>query len=153
MRDVKLSMFTQEDMQRVHNASLKLLWENGVNIANDRVLEIFKKHGFKVEGSQIYITEAQVDKALETVPSHFVIHARDPKKSLDLGGGDYGVCTPIGPINTRTLDDGIRPGTLKAAEELTKIYQASDVININTNNGVEANDVPVKNRQIGRAHV
>lgn len=148
MRDVKLSMFAQEDMQRVHNASLQLLWENGINIANERALALFRKHGFKVEGNQIYITEKQVNQALETTPSHFVIQARDPKKSLDLGGGDYGVCTPIGPVNTRTLDGGLRTGTLKAAEELTKIYQASDVININTNNGVEANDVPVENRHL-----
>ena len=149
MRDVKkLSMFTDEDMQRVHDYSLKLLWENGINIANDRALELFKKHGFKVEGSQIFITEKQVEDALDKIPSHFVLNARNSKNSLDLGAGDYGVCTPIGPVNVRTLDDGLRPGTFKDAEDLVKIYQASDVININTNNGVEANDIPAETRHL-----
>lgn len=148
MRNVKLSMFTQEDMQRVHEYSLNLLRKNGINIANDRVLEIFKQHGFKVEGTQIYMEPKQVEAALETTPSHFVIHGRNPKNNLDLGGGDYGVCTPIGPVNVRTLDEGKRPGTMQDVENLVKIYQASEVINLNTNNGVEANDVSDANRHL-----
>ncbi len=148
MRNVKLSMFTREDMQRVHDYSLKLLWENGIQIANERAITLFQKHGFKVEGSQIYITEKQVEQALETIPDHFVIHGRNEKNNLNLGGGDYGVCTPIGPVNIRNLDEGIRPGTLKDVEDLAKIYQGSDVINVNTNNGVEANDVSADNRHL-----
>ncbi len=141
MRNVKMSMFTDSDLQRVHDYSLKLLMENGIHIDNERALKIFKEHGFKVEGSQIFITEKQVQAALDLVPSHFVIHGRNSERNLDLGGGDYGVCTPIGPVNVRTLDEGKRAGTLKDVENLAKIYQASDVININTNNGVEAGDI------------
>ena len=148
MRSTVLSMFTDEDLQRVHDYSLKLLEENGINIANERALALFKEHGFKVEGSQIYMTQKQVEEALKTIPHHFVIHGRNSKRNLDLGGGDYGVCTPIGPVNVRTLDDGIRPGTLKDVENLAKIYQASDVINVNTNNGVEANDASDANRHL-----
>lgn len=140
MRGVKLSMFSDADLERVHEYSLKLLWENGIHIPNERALKIFKEHGFKVEGEQIFITEQQVAKALETTPSHFVIHGRNNARNLDLGGGDYGVCTPIGPVNVRTLDEGKRIGTMKDLENLVKIYQGSDVININTNNGVEASD-------------
>ncbi len=148
MRSTVLSMFTDEDLQRVHDYSLKLLEENGINIANERALALFKEHGFKVEGSQIYMTQKQVEEALKTIPHHFVIHGRNSKRNLDLGGGDYGVCTPIGPVNVRTLDDGIRPGTLTDVENLAKIYQASDVINVNTNNGVEANDASDANRHL-----
>ncbi len=148
LRKVELRMFTDEDLQRVHDYSVKLLWENGINIANDRALDLFRKHGFKVEGSQIYMTEKQIEDALKTVPSHFVLHGRNPERNLDLGGGDYGVCSPIGPVNVRTLDEGIRPGTFQDAENLVKIYQASDVINLNTNNGVEANDIPVETRHL-----
>jgi len=148
MRSTVLSMFTDEDLQRVHDYSLELLEENGINIANERALALFKEHGFKVEGSQIYMTQKQVEEALKTIPHHFVIHGRNSKRNLDLGGGDYGVCTPIGPVNVRTLDDGIRPGTLKDVENLAKIYQASEVINVNTNNGVEANDATDANRHL-----
>ena len=148
MRGVVLSMFSDDDLAKVHEYSLKLLRENGISIANERALSVFRKHGFKIDGSQIFISEQQVDEALKTIPSHFVIHGRNSKNNLDLGGGDYGVCTPIGPVNIRTLDEGLRPGTLKDVADLVKIYQWSNVINFNTNNGVEANDVPEKVRHL-----
>lgn len=147
-RNVTLKMFNDSDMQRVHEYSLRLLAKNGINIASDMVLDIFKKHGFRVEGSQIFMTEQQINHALSTVPSSFVFHGRDFRNNLNLGGGDYGVCTPIGPVNIRNLDEGFALGTLRHVEELVKIYQGSDVININTNNGVEANDVSVDNRHL-----
>ena len=65
MRGVKLSMFTDEDLQRVHDYSVKLLKDNGINIASDRVVKIFRDHGFKTDGYQIYFTEEQINKALE----------------------------------------------------------------------------------------
>lgn len=153
MRGVKMSMFTDSDLQRIHEYSLRILAETGINIANDRALEIFRKHGFKVEGSQIYMTEQQVEAALKTAPSHFVFHGRNPKNNVDLGSGEYAVCTPIGPVDVRTMDGGIRRGTLQDVADLATIYQASDVIKINSNNGVEANDVAadVRHLEVTRA--
>lgn len=148
MRGVKLSMFTQEDMQRVHDCSLQLLAENGMHMPSERVLEIFAKNGFKVDGEQVYFTEAQVRKALESAPSHFVFAGRNPKNNVDLGSGEYATCTPIGPVYIRTLDEGMKEGSLKDVADLVKIYQASDIIKINTNNGVEANDIPTVNRHL-----
>ncbi|HIU75790.1 MAG TPA: trimethylamine methyltransferase family protein [Candidatus Pelethocola excrementipullorum] len=148
MRNVKISMFEDADLQRVHEYSLKILAENGVKISGKRALEIFKKHGFRVDGNQVYMTEAQVRAALETAPSHFVFHGLNPERSLDLGGGDYGVPGPIGPVNVQDLDGGIRRGTLQDVVNLIKIYQGSDVMTMNSNNGVEANDVDVKNRHL-----
>ena len=47
-----------------------------------------------------------------------------------------------------TLDEGLREGTLQDVENLVKIYQASDVLTMNTNSGVEANDIAVNNRHL-----
>ena len=148
MRSVQLRMFKDEDLQRVHDCSLQILRDTGINIHNDRALQIFKKHGFRVEGSQIYMTEQQVRTALETIPQSFRLYGLNEARTLHLGGGDYGVCTPIGPVNVRTMDGGLQPGTLQHVENLVKIYQASDIINVNSNNGVEANDVPAENRHL-----
>lgn len=148
LRGVKLSMFTPEDMQRVHDYSVKLLRDNGISIASDRVLKVFKEHGFKVDGSQIYFTESQIEKALETIPSHFVFRGRNPKQNVDLGSGEYAACTPIGPVAIRNLDIGYRMGTLQDVADLVKIYQGSSIIKINTNNGVEANDIPTETRHL-----
>ena len=148
MRGIKLSMFEDSDLQRIHDYSMKILAENGIRFPDETALKIFKDHGFRVDGEQVYFTESQVRNALETAPSHFVIRGRNSARNLDLGNGGYGVPGPIGPVNIMTLDEGIRKGMLKDVENLCKIYQASDVITMNTNNGVEANDVPVHIRHL-----
>lgn len=148
MRKIGLSMFTDDDLERVHDLSLRILAESGVRVQSPRALAIFKKHGFKVEGQQVFITGQQVKDALKTAPSHFVIRGRDRGRDLDLGGGDYGVPGPIGPVNVLDIDSGRRAGTLKDAENFVKIYQASPVMTMNSNNGVEANDIPVEKRAL-----
>ena len=96
IRKVNASLFKNSDLQRLHDFSMRLLWENGVKFPNDRALDIFRKHGFRIEGQQVYITEDQVYEALKTAPSHFVIHGRNPQNSLDLGGGDRGIPGRLG---------------------------------------------------------
>ncbi|UQZ88878.1 hypothetical protein C4J81_06580 [Deltaproteobacteria bacterium Smac51] len=148
MRKITLSMFTDNDLERIHDLSMRILGENGVCFQSARAQEIFKKHGFKVEGQQVFMTEKQVRAALDSAPSHFIIRGRNSARDLDLGGGDYGIPGPIGPVNVLDLDNGRRPGTLKDVENLIKIYQASPVMTMNSNNGVEANDVPAESRYL-----
>ncbi|MDR2302011.1 MAG: trimethylamine methyltransferase family protein [Deltaproteobacteria bacterium] len=147
-RKILLSMFADSDLARIHDYSTRILGENGIRFSGERALNIFKRHGFKVDGERVCFTEGQVRSALETTPSHFVIHGLNPDRALDLGGGDYGVCGPIGPVNVLDLDGGRRQGTLGDVINLIKIYQASPVINMNSNNGVEANDVLVTSRHL-----
>jgi trimethylamine--corrinoid protein Co-methyltransferase len=142
IRKIKLSMLKDEDLERIHDFSVRLLAGEGVRFNSDRALGIFKRHGFKVMGQQVSFTKNQIQAALDTAPSHFVILGRGSDRDLDLGGGDYGVPGPIGPVNVLDLDEGHRTGTLADVVNLVKIYQASSVINMNSNNGVEANDVP-----------
>lgn len=148
MRNVSLSMFEEKDMQKVHDLSMKLLLDNGISFPSERALSLFKKHGFRVDGEQVFMTEKQVRDALETAPSHFLLRGRNSARNLDLGAGGYGVPGPIGPVNVLDLDNGRRRGTLKDVENLVKIYQASDVMTMNSNNGVEANDVDVDVRHL-----
>lgn len=147
-RKVTFRLLEDEDLQRIHGYSMQLLAENGVKFPNERALEVFRSHGYRIEGQQVYFTEKQVMDALATAPSHFVIEGRNPDRKLDLGGGDYGVAGPIGPVNIVSLDEPARPGTLADVENLVKIYQASKVMTMNSNNGVEANDVDVDNRHL-----
>ncbi len=146
MRNVKISMLHDDDLQRIHDYSMRLLQENGILFHSRRAVDIFKKHGFKVIGNQVYFMEKQVITALEKAPPHFEIRGRDCKKSLNLGGGDFGVPGPIGPVYVTDIDQGRRRGTLRDVENLIKIYQASKVMNMNSNNGVEANDVDINKR-------
>jgi trimethylamine--corrinoid protein Co-methyltransferase len=61
----------------------------GIIFHDAEALQIFKGNGFKVEGKKVFITEEQVMKALATVPTEFTIQARNPEKSVQLGGDHF----------------------------------------------------------------
>ncbi len=52
------------------------------------------QHGFKVQGSRIFFTEQQVLKATESAPVQFKIRARNPEKTLHIGGAPLFYAAP-----------------------------------------------------------
>jgi trimethylamine--corrinoid protein Co-methyltransferase len=80
-------ILSQEDIARIHETSMKLLENVGVEFPYEPALAAFKKHGYKVDGSRVYLAASQLLKALETVPGQFTIHARNPEHNVTVGGG------------------------------------------------------------------
>ncbi len=148
MQPVKMKLLSQVDMENIHTYALEILKKNGITFRG-RALDILKHHGFRTDGQQVYFTKEQVENALSTCPKSFVLRGRDSKFDLELGlGKDMGVPGPVGPVNVTDIHGKLRPGTLEDISNLSKIYQASSVINMNSNTSVEANDIPVEDRHL-----
>ena len=113
-------ILSQEAIQQIHDTSMKLLANVGVQFPYESALAVFRKHGVRTDGSRVYLTEDQVMNALTGVPKQFTIHARNPERSVVVGGGQpvfapgYGAPFLVdaapsgdGPVGKRvpTLDD------------------------------------------------
>ena len=70
----RLQPLDNGQLATLHNACMKILSKAGVVFHDAEALEIFKEHGFKVDGKKVFFSEDKVLKALETVPSEFTIH-------------------------------------------------------------------------------
>jgi len=71
----RIQELTDEQKTKIHDSSMDLLKNIGIVFNDDEALEIFKKHGLKVEGRTVFFEENHIRKALETVPSRFTVHA------------------------------------------------------------------------------
>ena len=78
---------TDEQVKEIHNTSMRILEKEGIYFYDEKSLQIFKKHGFKVENNVVNISESQVWDALETVPKQFSIRARKTDYDLTVGTG------------------------------------------------------------------
>ena len=58
-----LAYLDQNDFERIHAASCKVLEETGVVFHDDEVCDLFKKHGAKVEGQTVHIPRTLIDAA------------------------------------------------------------------------------------------
>jgi trimethylamine--corrinoid protein Co-methyltransferase len=63
---IKLEVISEKDYNRIHESSLKVLKETGVVFHSEEALQIFKKHGAKIEGKTVYFSKSMVDEALES---------------------------------------------------------------------------------------
>lgn len=73
------ALLTQEQVEKVHDASLEILEEVGLKVRFEPARELFKAHGCHVEEERVKFPRAVVEKYRKLVPASFTFHARDPK--------------------------------------------------------------------------
>ncbi|MCG8472756.1 MAG: trimethylamine methyltransferase family protein [Desulfobacterales bacterium] len=123
---------------------MDILEKTGVAFMYEEALEIFKSHGFRVEGNTVYFTEEDVRKSLSTTPSQFVVEGRNPEKSVSIGEDDWVFLPTYGAPYICEKDGSQRPGTLADYESICKLVQTSPYIDMNAFKLVEPSDVPTE---------
>ena len=85
-RQLHMSVLSQENIDDIHTASLKILERTGVFVELPKALEMLHGAGASVEGNKVRIPSFLVESALKTVPHSVVLADRDGRKSLFLEG-------------------------------------------------------------------
>jgi trimethylamine--corrinoid protein Co-methyltransferase len=148
-------LLSQEEVEQIHQTSMRLLENVGVEFPYEEVLAVFKEHGIRVDGSRVTFTEEQVMKALETVPTQFTIHARNPERSVTVGSGAGPVFAPgYGApflVDAAPGEDGVvgkRAPTMEDYTNLVKLAHALPNQDMSGHLIVEPSGVPA-----GTAHL
>lgn len=77
----RLTMLSQEDCRRLHNASLDILNRTGVEVFCPPALDLLQKGGAEVEGSRVRFPPALVEWALTAVPNQFNLYSRGSEEA------------------------------------------------------------------------
>lgn len=140
---------TQADIELIHENSLRILEEVGVVMQYAPALEVFRKHGAKVDGETVYIPRALVEKSIDSAPSEFTLYARDPKRNVVFNTEDTHYTGPGGSSFAQDLDEGRRLSTREDFIKLVKLFQSLDLIEMH-HVPCDMNDVDpaVRNREV-----
>lgn len=87
-------ILSREQIERIHQTSLRILSNVGVEFPHEEALSVFERHGMKTEGSRVYVSEQQLWAALDTAPNRFTLRARSPERSVPIGEGEPIVFAP-----------------------------------------------------------
>lgn len=120
----------EDDLVCIHEASMYLLEEVGIQVTHPRAREILETHGGAVDEDDIVTVPRElVEQCLDRTPSQFTLHARNPDNDVVVGGDGPIVRTPgYGSTTVLTFEDGRRPSTIEDYETLLKLAQTEDVI-------------------------
>jgi trimethylamine--corrinoid protein Co-methyltransferase len=140
----RLRAISSNDLERIHEATVKVLAETGIAFRSAETRAIFKKHGAKVDHEIVCISRKMLDGALDTAPDRFEWHARNLSNSVIMGTGQArtNVALNGGPIYIQDLDRGRRLSKMEDLVNCYKLGQASQTYNI-------AGQVPVVPSDIG----
>ena len=118
-----------DDVEKIHESTLRVLKEVGVEFKHEEVLDVFKKHGARVENSIVYLDEDIINNALQTVPKSFELHGRAGFSTISVDGAPV-ITTAGGPPQLVHEDDSIRDSTLEDVIKFYKLIESSDVIDV-----------------------
>jgi trimethylamine--corrinoid protein Co-methyltransferase len=138
-----LEKLPAEGAQEIHESSLRILGDVGIQVSHDEALELLDEHGCDVdrETELVYFPESLVMDCIEAAPSSFTLHARNSDRSVTVGDGGH-VTSPCGGApNVLTYEDGRRPSRLADYEDFVKLTQLKDEMTTTGYLHCEPNDV------------
>jgi len=124
----RISFLTQEEMQAIHNASLKVLEKTGIKVMSKPVLDILKKAGAKVdyETNHASIPQNAVEEALKMAPKTITYGARNPEHGFLLNKKEAHFCVVGMPPFVLDVETGRRRNS--TTEDLASFSIVADYL-------------------------
>ena len=149
-RNIPLYEFLDEATLEIieYNAET-VLEEIGVNFVDSPVaLERWRSVGAIIEGERVRIPRGLARELCKTAPSKFVQHARNPERSVEIGGKSLVTAPVYGPPFVRDRDGGRRYATLADFQKFVKLGYMSKYLHHSGGTVCEPTDVPVNKRHL-----
>lgn len=147
---LKISLFDNNDLDRIHKASLEVLSSIGIKINNQEAFSIFKDNGFSVDEQLkiVRFTPEQINQTIKIAKNEsLMIYDRDGNKALDLSKGNV-FFGPGGGAPNRLGTEGTRePSTKADVEIVTKICDSLENVDF-VMTDLTAQDKPLKTQDL-----
>jgi len=125
-KQLGIDVFSADQCAIIHQGVLEVLKEVGVDVHNEKALEILKKGGAFVDGCRVRFPAAMVEKALKSAPSQVTIYGRDMESKMVLGGKRfyYGA----GPTVINTLDPYTKERKIPSLDDTCRAVKVMDAL-------------------------
>jgi trimethylamine---corrinoid protein Co-methyltransferase len=131
-----------------HNAET-VLEEIGVNfVDNPGALALWRQAGADVQGERVRIPRGLARALCATAPGRFTQHARNPARSVEIGGRSLVLAPVYGPPFVRDLEGGRRYATIEDFRNFVKLGYQAKWLHHSGGTVCEPTDVAVNKRHL-----
>ena len=141
---------SEDELEAIHDASLTILEEMGMDFMHVEAREILKKAGADVRpGSErVRFDRNLILQAIKTCPSEFTLHARNPERNIRIGGKNLAFAQVASPPNCSDMQGGRRAGNQQDFRNMIKLAQRYDVVHCTGGYPVEPVDLHASVRHL-----
>ena len=146
--------FSEDRIAAIHETALRVLEELGMKVLLPEARALYRAAGARVEDEMVYIGREIVAAAVASAPRSFELKGGAPHRDLTMELGTLAFQSGAGCPNVNDRVRGRRPGTTESMQELTKLVQHFDAIQM-LSPGVEPQDAPpeVRHYALSRAQL
>jgi trimethylamine--corrinoid protein Co-methyltransferase len=132
-----------------HNADI-ILEEIGIDFRDDpEALEIWKAAGADVKGERVHFARGMCRSLIQrTAPREFTQHARNPARSVVIGGKNTVFAPAYGSPFVRSLDEGRRYARIEDFRNFVKLAYLANSLHHSGGTICEPVDLPVNKRHL-----
>jgi trimethylamine--corrinoid protein Co-methyltransferase len=143
MRYRPTAVVSEDELESIHLASLRVLSEIGMDFLDADAREVLRAAGAHTESDsqRVRFDPDMVTDLIRTAPSTFTLHARNPAHDVRLGGDWIAFGTVGSPPNVSDLDRGRRIGNQADYQNLLRLSQMLNSIHFLSGYPVEPVDL------------
>ena len=143
-----VDLLDDEQVQRIHDASMDIIEEVGVEFRCDDAIGMWRAAGADIDGVTVRIDREHLMSLVGTAPSSYTMVARDPAHTVTVGDGRTIFTPSYGAPYVLDLDGVRRPATLQDFRNFTKLNHLSPALHMSGGVVCEPMDVPVPKRHL-----
>ncbi|MCT4553218.1 MAG: trimethylamine methyltransferase family protein [Pelagimonas sp.] len=138
-----------EGVARMHDATMRILEDIGIEFLNPEALEILRKAGCTIHGENVRMGRDMVMEYVAMAPGSFTITPRNPDRTITLGDGHILFGNVSSPPNYWDMEIGRKvPGTREQCANLLKLTQYFNCIHFAGGYPVEPVDIHASVRHL-----
>ena len=142
-------VLNEEGLARIEANADQLLQDIGIEFRDDdEVLNLWRDAGADVRDQRVRFPKGLLRQLIATAPAQFTQHARNPARSVEIGGDNMVFAPVYGPPFVRDMDGGRRYGTIEDFRNFVKLAYLSPHIHHSGGTVCEPVDLPVNKRHL-----
>ncbi|MGI9604702.1 MAG: trimethylamine methyltransferase family protein, partial [Acidimicrobiales bacterium] len=141
-------LLPQETVEMVHDASMRILEEVGIEFRYEPALELWRTAGADVEATRVRMDRELLMDLIGRAPSQFTLHARNPTQSVQIGGRHLALSPNSGSPFFLDRNGSRRYATRADNVECVKLSHQLSTINVAGGFHCEPTDVDIPHRHL-----
>ena len=145
-------MVPDEAVELIHEESLKILEEVGCEFRDDEAISMWRAAGADVIGTRVRIDRGLLMDLIAKVPPEFTLNARNPERTVKVGGKNTVFVPMYGAPYVRDLDNRRRYGSLEDLNNFHKLAYMAPALHSSSSIICEPMEIPVPKRHLHIIH-
>jgi len=144
----------EEQLEFIHNISLRIVEEEGIEVMGDQALELYRRAGASVDaGGVVRMDRALLLEAVARAPETFEVTTRNPDQTLSVGADIINFGLVSGTPNVHDNINGRRPVNFEDYKKLISFGQYFNVLTFFGNQATAPTDMPANSRHLDTTFV